>query len=198
MKPWLTPINLEGKKVKLVPLIKNHRNRLLQAASDGKLWQLWYTSVPSEENIVNYIETALQQNQDQQSLAFAIIHKDSNTIVGTTRYCNVDIIHRRLEIGYTWYAKSFQRTGVNTECKYLLLQNAFEQYKAVAVEIRTHFHNHPSRKAIAKLGAKQDGILRNHKIHKGGQLRDTVVFSIIESEWATVKHSLKFKMQQYD
>ncbi|MGB0862935.1 MAG: GNAT family N-acetyltransferase [Saprospiraceae bacterium] len=198
MKPWLAPIHLEGEKIKLVPLTKNHRNRLLQAASDGKLWQLWYTSVPSSETIDSYIETALQQNQNQQSLAFVIIHKDTNTIVGTTRYCNVNIPHRRLEIGYTWYAKSFQRTGVNTECKYLLLQNAFEEYKAVAVEIRTHFHNHPSRKAIARLGAKQDGILRNHKIHKGGQLRDTVVFSIIESEWTTVKHSLEFKMKQYD
>lgn len=194
MTNWLDSIDLEGNIVRLVPLTSEHKDALLSAATDGQLWELWYTSIPSPETIDSYIETAIQQNKNQESLVFVVIEKATNTIVGTTRYCNVDMEHRRLEIGYTWYAKTFQRTGVNTECKYLLLQNAFEYYKVVAVEIRTHFHNHPSRKAILRLGAKQDGILRNHKIHKGGELRDTVVFSIIDSEWATVKMSLEFRM----
>lgn len=197
MTNWLEPIHLEGNVVRLVPLTLEYRNALLSAATDGKLWELWYTSVPSAETIDSYIETAIQQNKNKKSLAFVVIHKATNTIVGSTRYCNVDIENRRLEIGYTWYAKTFQKTGVNAECKYLLLKNAFEEYKAIAVELRTHFYNHASRQAIAKLGAKQDGILRNHKIYKDGERRDTVVFSIIDSEWATVKKSLEYRMRRY-
>ncbi len=191
------PTTLEGKLVQLIPLEKNHKEALLKTASDGQLWNLWYTSIPNKKTIDQYIDTALQQATNQTSIPFAVFHKASNSIIGTTRYCNIDVANFRLEIGYTWYAKSFQKTGVNTECKYLLLQNAFENFKTIAVEFRTHWHNHPSRNAILRLGAKQDGVLRNHRIDQEGCMRDTVVFSITQAEWKVVKKSLEFKMNKY-
>ncbi len=197
MIDWDKAIILEGEKVKLVPLALEHREALLNAATDGKLWELWFTSVPSEDTIDKYLETALNQQENKSSLAFTILDKKTNSVVGSTRYCNIEISNRRLEIGYTWYAKSAQRTGINTECKYLLLKNAFENYKAIAVEFRTHWQNHKSRNAILRLGAKQDGILRNHRILGDGSLRDTVVYSIIKSEWKTVERSLKYEMIRY-
>ena len=144
----------------------------------------------------SYIDKAIKEFEDDKSLPFAIIDLNKNQIVGTTRFMNADRINRRIEIGTTWYAKSSQRTGTNTQCKYLLLKYAFETLKCIAVEFRTHWHNTQSRLAITKLGAKQDGILRNHKFDKTGNLRDTVVFSIIDSEWNTVKQSLEFKINK--
>lgn len=197
MIDWDKDTILEGGKVKLVPLALEHRDALLNAAADGKLWELWFTSVPSEATIDKYLQTALNQQENKSSLPFVIVDKETNNVIGSTRYCNIESSNRRLEIGFTWYAKSYQRTGVNTECKYLLLKNAFENYKAIAVEFRTHWQNHKSRNAILRLGAKQDGILRNHRILGDGSLRDTVVFSIIESEWKTVKKSLEYEMDRY-
>ncbi|HBU77286.1 MAG TPA: GNAT family N-acetyltransferase [Muricauda sp.] len=194
MDSWLRPVQLEGELVKLVPLQKTHKVDLAFAASDGKLWELWYTAVPSPKTIDTYIETALSEQASGKALPFAIINKKTNTIVGTTRYLNVDAKNKRVEIGATWYSKKVQRTGINTECKYILLKYAFENLNCIAVEFRTHFHNHPSRNAILRLGAKQDGILRNHRVDEHGNLRDTVVFSILDSEWKTVKTSLEFKM----
>lgn len=194
MDSWLRPVQLEGELVKLVPLQKTHKVDLAFAASDGKLWELWYTAVPSPKTIDTYIETALSEQASGKALPFAIINKKTNTIVGTTRYLNVDAKNKRVEIGATWYSKKVQRTGINTECKYILLKYAFENLNCIAVEFRTHFHNHPSRNAILRLGAKQDGILRNHCVDDSGNLRDTVVFSILNSEWNTVKKSLEFKM----
>lgn len=196
MQPWLKPVTLEGNLVKLVPMKKEHKVDLAFAASDGNLWELWYTSVPTPATTDAYITTALSEQEAGKSLPFTIVDKRTNAVVGTTRYMNVDAAHKRLEIGSTWYAKKVQRTGVNTECKYLLLKYAFENLGCVAVEFRTHFHNHPSRNAIQRLGAKQDGILRNHRIDAQGNLRDTVVFSILDSEWKTVKASLEFKMER--
>jgi len=196
MKKWLKNINLEGQLVKLIPLKKAHENDLIIAASDGKLWSLWYTSVPSKETVDEYIDFALSENQAQRAHAFVVVNKKSNQIIGSTRYCNA-INNNRLEIGYTWYAKSTQRTGINTECKYLLLKHAFESLNCIAVEFRTNWHNIPSRNAIARIGAKQDGILRNHLLDADGSYRDTVVFSIIKEEWPTVKKSLFFKMQSF-
>ncbi|WP_431126394.1 GNAT family N-acetyltransferase [Flagellimonas flava] len=196
MANWLQPTTLEGKRSKLIPLQKSHKAELLQAASDGKLWELWFTSVPSEKNIDSYIETALQNQEEGTALPFTIIDKTTNQIVGSTRYLNVEAEHRRLEIGATWYAKNNQRSGLNIECKHLLLQYAFEQLKCIAVEFRTHYHNLASRTAISKLGAKQEGILRNHRIDPQGNYRDTVVFSILESEWATVKYGLEHRMNK--
>ena len=180
--------------VKLIPLTKDYRDALIVAASDGELWNLWYTSVPSENTVDDYINCALAEKQAGRALAFVVIDKSTNQIIGSTRYCNA-INNNRLEIGYTWYAKSIQRTGINTETKYLLLSHAFEQLKCIAVEFRTNWHNLPSRTAIARLGAKQDGILRNHMIDADGSYRDTAVFSITKEEWPTVKKSLAFKMR---
>ncbi len=197
MPNWLNSIKLEGKKVDLVPLEKSHREDLLQAAADGELWNIWYTSVPSESTIDTYLETAFREQENGKSLPFVVVNKETGKIIGTTRYCNVEAESRRLEIGHTWYAKSFQRTGVNTECKYLLLRHAFENLDTIAVEFRTNWLNYRSRNAILRLGAKQDGVLRNHRIDQQGLLRDTVVFSIIQSEWKTVKNSLEFEMSRY-
>ena len=196
MQNWLNPVTLEGNLVKLVPLQKSHKNELLDAASDGKLWELWFTSVPSEKTIDAYLDTALSAQEKGLALPFVIIDKATDEIIGSTRYMNVETPHRRLEIGSTWYAKRTQRTGINTESKYLLLKHAFETLNAIAVEFRTHFHNHPSRNAILRLGAKQDGILRNHRIDDQGNYRDTVVFSILESEWPTVRYSLEYRMNK--
>ncbi len=196
MENWIEQISLAGSKVDLIPLEKKHKEALLLAASDGELWNLWYTSVPSEKNIDEYLATAFLQKQNGASHPFVVIDKSNGKIIGTTRYCNIDAQNKRLEIGYTWYAASYQKRGVNTECKFLLLKRAFENLGAVAVEFRTHWHNHSSRNAILRLGAKCDGVLRNHRMDKDGCFRDTVVFSIIESEWKTVRKSLEFMMQK--
>lgn len=196
MNKWLNEIEIQGNLVLLKPLSIEHIEALTAAVKDGKLWELWYTSAPNPENVKSYIETAVNEYREDRSLPFVIVRKEDNQIVGTTRFMNANSKHKRLEIGTTWYSKSAQRTGINTECKYLLLKYAFETLNCIAVEFRTHFHNTQSRNAIARLGAKQDGILRNHSIDKTGNLRDTVVFSIINSEWNTVKQSLEFRMSK--
>ena len=189
---------LKSQLITLQPLDLSHRNELLSAAKDGELWKLWYTSVPSEKSIDDYLAQAQQQYEQQQSLPFAVFLNQDKRLVGSTRYCHMQLAHKRLEIGYTWYAKSVQRSGVNTHCKYLLLEYAFEQLGCIAVEFRTHWFNHASRAAILRLGAKQDGVLRNHMIMPDGTYRDTVVFSITNSEWPTVKQHLKHKLTAYD
>lgn len=191
---WLYETTLKGNLVTLAPLKREHAGALLEAAADGELWNLWYTSIPSSKTIDAYLDQAFKDQSDGRALLFAVIDNATQKIIGSTRYCNADSLNKRVEIGYTWYAKSFQKTGINTECKYLLLTHAFEALDAIAVEFRTHWHNLPSRAAIARLGAKQDGILRNHQKSAEGIYRDTVVFSIIDQEWLTVKKSLEFKM----
>jgi RimJ/RimL family protein N-acetyltransferase len=166
------------------------------AAADGELWRLWYTSVPAPDRTKEWIDIALDVRERLAGMPFVIRERASGDIVGATRYFNVDAQNRRLEIGHTWYAKRVQRTVVNTECKLLLLTHAFEALGCIAVEFRTHFFNFASREAIARLGAKQDGILRNHQIMPDGTLRDTVVFSIIASEWPTVKRHLVFRLEK--
>lgn len=197
MGNWINKLELEGQTVKLVPLEGSHKEGLLKAAADGKLWEMWFTSVPSAKNIDNYIGRALHQKHIGTEFPFAVLNKSNGDIIGSTRYCNLKPEHRRLEIGYTWYAKKYQRTGVNTECKYLLLQYAFETLDCKAVQFLTNWYNLRSREAIARLGAKQDGILRNHRLNDDGSCRDTVVFSIIEQEWASVKKVLKYEMKKY-
>lgn len=196
MKKWLNEIELKGDLVLLKTLSIEHIEDLTKAVKDGELWNLWYTSAPEPEKVKDYIETALTEFKNDKSLPFVIIRKENNKIVGTTRFMNSDSKNKRLEIGTTWYSKSTQRTGINTECKYLLLEYAFEKLECIAVEFRTHIHNNQSRNAIARLGAKQDGILRNHSVDGTGCLRDTVVFSILNSEWNTVKKSLEYKMNK--
>ena len=196
MAKWLSPVELEGNFVKLLPLTESHKSEVLDAASDGKLWELWYTSVPSSDTLDSYMGFALKQKSEGLALPFVIVEKATGKVVGSTRFCSVDAPNRRVEIGYTWYSQSVQRTGINTECKYLLLQHAFETLDAIAIEFKTNFFNFPSRNAILRLGAKQDGILRNHRIDRMGNIRDTVIFSILKSEWPTVKTALEFKMHK--
>lgn len=190
------PITLEGNQVLIRPMTLQDKDLLVQAASDGSLWNLWYTSVPTPDKMESYILTALTEQEEKKSLPFIIIRKKDQKIVGTTRYMNIESVIRRLEIGSTWYAKSSQRTGVNTESKYLLLKHAFESLGCLAVELRTHWINHQSRAAIERLGAKLDGVLRNHRIASDGTLRDTVVYSILNSEWPMVKSHLEFKLRE--
>lgn len=191
MPVWMQPIDLENSFVRLTPLQASHCHGLNDAAADGALWNLGFTSVPRAEHMQAYIEHALQQQANGLAQAFAVLDASSGRVLGSTRYCNIDAGNRRLEIGYTWYRQSVQRSGVNTGCKQLLLQHAFEQLNASAVEFRTHWLNHRSRAAIARLGAKQDGVLRQHMIMADGSYRDTVVFSILNSEWPAVKSNLQ-------
>jgi len=191
---WIEPVTLTGSKVVLEPLAFEHLADIISAAKDGELWKLWFTSVPSPEKAEEYIKTALDLRGNAGWMPFVVRERTTNKIIGSTRYCNVDEVNQRLEIGYTWYSESYQRTPVNTEAKYLLLTHAFEKLDAIAVELRTHWHNHRSRAAIARLGAKQDGVLRNHQKSADGIYRDTVVFSIINLEWPAVKQSLTHKL----
>ncbi|TDV32807.1 RimJ/RimL family protein N-acetyltransferase [Paraburkholderia caballeronis] len=193
MSRWIEPVTLQGTHVSLTPLSADDTPALAAAAADGKLWDLWYTSVPAPGQERAYVDAALAMRENLGALPFAV-RDASGEIVGSTRYFNVDSANRRLEIGHTWYAKHVQRTPLNTEAKLLLLTHAFEKLDAIAVEFRTHFMNHQSRAAIARLGAKQDGILRSHQIGRDGVLRDTVVFSIIASEWPAVRANLKLKL----
>lgn len=193
---WLKEIELESESIKLIPLRKVHASALISAASDGDLWDLWFTSIPSENNIGTYISDALTEQSNGTALPFVIIDKVNNKIIGSTRFCHADILNKRVEIGFTWYSQSYQRSSVNTECKKLLLGHAFESLDVIAVEFRTHWHNQKSREAIARLGAKQDGVLRNHQ-KTNGIYRDTVVFSIIDCEWPSVKINLAYKLAKY-
>jgi RimJ/RimL family protein N-acetyltransferase len=191
---WIQSIVLTGSGVILEPLALGHLDDIREAVKDGELWKLWFTHVPSPETAEAAIKTALDLREDKGWMPFVVREKSTGKIIGSTRYCNVDEVNQRVEIGYTWYSQSYQRTGVNTECKYLLLSHAFEKLDAIAVEFRTHWHNHKSRAAIARLGAKQDGVLRNHQKSADGLYRDTVVFSIINHEWPVVKQSLLYKL----
>lgn len=195
---WLHNVTLENEYVQLVPLEQKHKADLIAAATDGRLWELWYTSVPHPDTMMEYIDKQMKDFEEDKSLPFVVIDKKSNKIIGATRYLNASFENRRIEIGGTWYAKSFQKTYVNTACKLLLFTHAFETLNAVAVEFRTSWYNLASRNAIARLGAKQDGILRNHRIIPGGSFADTVVFSVLENEWKTGKISLQYKLSNYN
>lgn len=191
---FIEPVTLKGAHATLEPLAREHEEGLKRAAADGELWRLWYTSVPAPENAAAYIDAALAMRERDGAMPFVVRATPGGEIVGCTRYFHVDAASRRLEIGYTWYAKRAQRTALNTECKLLLLGHAFETLECIAVEFRTHWFNHASREAILRLGAKQDGVLRNHQISPDGSYRDTVVFSVIESEWPAVKQHLRFML----
>jgi N-acetyltransferase len=190
-KQWATTAALQGKHVSLEPLSHEHSAGLQTAARDGELWNLWFTSVPTPEATQDYIKQALYLCEQGKAMPFAVCDAEG-VVVGSTRYGNIDAEHKRLEIGWTWYAERVQRTALNTEAKLLLLTHAFETLGAIAVEFRTNWFNHRSRAAIVRLGAKQDGVLRNHMLMPDGTRRDTVVFSIIESEWPAVKKNLQY------
>jgi N-acetyltransferase len=193
---FIEPVTLKGRHATLEPLAREHEDALRRVAADGELWRLWYTSIAPPEKMGEYIATALEMREKLGAMPFVVRANATGEIVGCTRYFHVDAPNRRLEIGYTWYAKSAQRTAINTECKIMLLTHAFEKLQCIAVEFRTHWFNHASREAIGRLGAKQDGVLRNHQISPDGSYRDTVVFSIIESEWPAVKRHLMYLLEK--
>lgn len=192
----LQALTLAGRHVALEPLTQRQCDGLAAAAADGELWKLWYTSVPAPERMAAEIERRLQLQEQDSMLPFAVRRLDTGALCGMTTYMNIDSANHRLEIGSTWYAASAQRTAINTEAKLLLLTHAFETWACIAVEFRTHWVNQQSRAAIARLGARQDGILRNHQRLADGSLRDTVVFSIIASEWPTIRRHLQFKLDR--
>ena len=192
---WLQPISLRGAHATLEPLSQDHCEGLIEAVRDGELWTLWYTAIPSPEGMTKEIERRLALQAQGAMLPWTVIDADGH-IAGMTTYMNVDAANRRVEIGSTWYAKRVQRTPLNTQCKLLLLSHAFETLDCIAVEFRTHFFNHQSRRGIERLGAKQDGIMRNHQVAPNGTLRDTVVYSIIAAEWPTVKAHLTYQLEE--
>lgn len=194
---WLEPIELTGAIVTLVPLEMGHVEPLRAAVLDGEFWKLWFAKVPSPDQMESYVVQAIEDAK-KGNIAFAVSLNKTNKIVGTTRFYNVDEITRRPMLGYTWYAKSVCRTGVNSESKLLLLQYVFEQKKAIAVEFRTHYFNEVSRTSIERLGAKQDGVLRSHQRMPDGSIRDTVVYSILQHEWPAVKSNLLSRLSASD
>lgn len=198
MSQFATPITLRGHCVGLEPLAAMHHDALAQAVQDGELWKHWYTTIPSPAGMAGEIERRLNLQAQGSMCPFAVLDPATNQAVGMTAYMNIDAANRRLEIGSTWYRQSVQRTLLNTEAKRLLLAHAFDQLRCIAVEFRTHFFNHDSRRAIERLGAKLDGVLRSHQINPHplaeGSLRDTCVYSIIASEWPAVKAHLDYQL----
>ena len=192
--PWPPQaLTLQGEHVRLEPLSEGHTSGLREAITDGALHTLWYTIVPPPESLEAWITASLKARDAGAALPFAVRRLRDERIVGSTRFMNIEPAQRRLEIGTTFYSASVQRSALNTECKRLLLAHAFEALQCLAVEFRTHWFNHRSREAIARLGAKQDGVLRNHQRLPDGSLRDTVVFSIIDSEWPAVRRHLQVR-----
>ncbi|MDB5652861.1 MAG: GCN5-related N-acetyltransferase [Tardiphaga sp.] len=191
--PWLESVTLKGAHARLEPLSPAHADGLIEAIGD--LSNIWYTAIPTADKMPAEITRRLALQASGAMLPFTVFDADGK-IAGMTTYMNVDAANRRVEIGSTWYAKRVQRTAVNTQCKLLLLGHAFETLDCIAVEFRTHFFNHQSRRGIERLGAKYDGIIRNHQIAPNGTLRDTVVYSILPGEWPTVKAHLNYQMDE--
>ena len=190
--PWPTPVELRGAHAALVPLQRAHHDALCDATRDGELWKLWYTAVPSPEGMAAEIERRLNL---ATMCPFTVLDA-TGKVVGMTTYMNIDAVHRRVEIGSTWYAQRVQRSALNTECKLMLLRHAFEALHCIAVEFRTHRLNTQSRRAIERLGAQLDGMLRSHQVGPDGSLRDTAVYSIVAAEWPTVRAHLRFQLDK--
>ena len=190
---FLTPVTLKGRHASLVPLSHDHHDGLVDAVRDGELWKLWYTTIPVPEGMRTEIERRLGLQAKGSMLPFTVLDAQGR-VAGMTTYMNIDAPNRRLEIGSTLYRQSAQRTPLNTECKQMLLTHAFETLDCIAVEFRTHVLNSQSRKAIERLGAKLDGILRRHMIQPNGTIRDTVVYSITAAEWPMVKAHLDWQL----
>jgi RimJ/RimL family protein N-acetyltransferase len=192
----VVPVTLEGHGVRLEPLGSGHVDGLKAAAADGALWELWFTSVPKPEETLLYIEAALAGQSEGHMLPWAVRDLATGQIVGSTRYHDIDAAIDRVEIGYTFYAKSRQRSHMNTACKLLLLTHAFETLGCAVVGFRTDNFNFASQRAIAALGAKKDGVLRHQKARRDGTARDTWMFSILASEWPDVKRHLTLRLQR--
>ena len=192
---WAEPVTLTGRSGALVPLAMSHADELAEAAADGELHRLWYTSVPSPEGVPGEIERRLGLMAEGKMAPFAILDGDGRA-VGMTTYMNIDAVNRRVEIGSTWYRAAVQRTPLNTECKRMLLGHAFEALECIAVEFRTHRMNVQSRRAIERLGAQLDGVLRQHMVLPNGTVRDTAVYSITAAEWPTVRAHLDWQLEK--
>lgn len=191
------PIALEGHGVRLEPLATSHRDDLAKAASDGRLWELWFTSVPTPDETTRYVEDALSGQEAGHMLPWVVRELESDTIIGTTRYHDIVRVIDRVEIGYTWYAQRWQRTHVNSACKLLLLTHAFETLRCAVVGLRTDRFNVASQRAIAALGAHQDGVLRHHQARRDGTARDSVMFSILAAEWPDVRRHLELRLARH-
>jgi N-acetyltransferase len=191
------PVTLEGHGVRLEPLTPAHAPDLEAAASDGRLWELWYTSVPAPTEVSSYIETALAGQAAGRMLPWAVRELETGAVVGSTRYHDIVAEIDRVEIGYTWYARQWQRTHVNTACKLLLFIYAFETLGCQVVGLRTDNFNFASQRAIAALGAKLDGVLRHHQARRDGTVRDSFMYSVLAREWADVKRHLRLRLEKH-
>jgi len=193
----LQPVTLEGRGIRLEPLTPSHHDALAAAAADGNLWELWFTSVPAPGQTQSYIADALKGQQDGHMLPWAVRDLATDTIVGTTRYHDIVASIDRVEIGYTWYAQSRQRSSVNTTCKLLLLTHAFDTLGCKVVGLRTDNFNFRSQRAIEGLGAKKDGVLRHHATRRDGTVRDSVMYSILAAEWPDVRRHLELRLARH-
>ncbi|MDX1890219.1 GNAT family N-acetyltransferase [Mycolicibacterium sp. 050158] len=194
MSGFVEPVELTGARwVSLEPLTPEHGPAIVEAAADVR--PLWFTSAPTPETAQEWIDGRLAAQHPDTGLTLVVRDRDG-AVIGSSSYCHVDPPNRRLEIGYTWYRSAVRRTGVNTECKLLMLGHAFDELGCVAVEFRTHFFNSTSRAAIERLGAKCDGILRSHQLLPDGSRRDTVVYSILDHEWPAVRNNLRFRLDR--
>jgi RimJ/RimL family protein N-acetyltransferase len=191
------PVTLERDGIRLEPLSPEHYDGLVAAASDGKLWELWFTSVPEPGAVLTYIRDAAKGQSDGHMLPWAVRDLKSNTIVGSTRYHDIVPAIDRVEIGYTWYASRCQRTHVNTTCKLLLLEHAFDSLGCAVVGLRTDNFNFRSQKAIEALGARKDGVLRRHQARRDGSVRDSVMYSILKEEWPDVRRNLELRLSRH-
>ncbi len=191
------PVTLEGHGVRLEPLAREHRDALAKAAADGELWRLWFTSVPQPQQTDTYIAQALAGRDAGHMLPFVVRELASGAIAGSTRYHDIIKDASRVEIGYTWYAKRWQKSHVNTACKLLLLAHAFDALECKVVGLRTDNFNFTSQRAIEALGAKKDGVLRHHAVRRDGTVRDSVMYSIVLSEWPDVKRHLELRLQRH-
>ena len=190
----LTPVILQGRHMRLEPLSLEHLDALCEVGLDETLWTLIPTRVHSREDMRNYIEAALRLRDAKSAIPFATVEQGTGRVVGSTRYMNIDVPNRHVEIGSTWIGRPWQRTAINTEAKFLMLRYAFETLGCLRVELKTDSLNEQSRKAILRIGAKQEGIFRNHMICWNGRIRHTVWFSVIDSEWLDVKAGLEEKL----
>ncbi|MBC8064521.1 MAG: GNAT family N-acetyltransferase [Chlorobia bacterium] len=191
-----TPITLEGHGVRLEPMATEHESTLASVAADGELWTLWFTSVPEPGKTAAYISTALAGQEAGHMLPWVVRELETGQVIGTTRYHDIATAIDRVEIGYTWYAKSWQRSHINTACKLLLLEHAFDTLGCKVVGLRTDNFNFASQRAIERIGAKKDGVIRHHWPRSDGSVRDTVIYSILATEWSDVRRHLELRLQQ--
>jgi RimJ/RimL family protein N-acetyltransferase len=195
IKPY--PVTLAGHGVRLEPLADQHHDELRLAAADGKLWELWFTAVPEPDQTRDYIASALAGQEAGHMLPWAVRELTSGRIIGSTRYHDIVAAIDRVEIGYTWYAKNWQRSHINTSCKLLLLGHAFDALGCQVVGLRTDNFNFASQRAIVALGARKDGVLRHHQARRDGTVRDSVMFSILASEWPDVRRHLELRLARH-